>query len=340
MYVYELDRVEHLRDWLALSNKVYQPVENEIGNSCWEEIIHGEVAPFTPNQRPLVSPKSLFFSEQESMFVFDGETFKTTKPYHQSQVVFGVSACDLTAISYQDKHFARDPYYQARRQNTLLVGMDCSQPCENGFCHSVNSGPHVKNDIADLILTPMPTIGDVMPGWWLICSSDKGRAAVSGMDLRPADSSWKSWREMSLRHTEAEFKSDIHIINGIQRINARAVPDEFWEQNAHQCISCSGCSQLCPTCSCYAVRDVKEGDNYVRQRVWDSCQMEGFQKEASGANPSREAGRRMYRYWYHKFSEDIANKMGRYGCVGCGRCETSCPGSVGVHSIMEKISHA
>ncbi len=49
MYVYELDRVEHLRDWLALSNKVYQPVENEVGNSCWEEIVHGKVAPFKPN---------------------------------------------------------------------------------------------------------------------------------------------------------------------------------------------------------------------------------------------------------------------------------------------------
>ena len=340
MYVYELDRVEHLRDWLALRNDVFQPVDNGLGNGSWEAIAHGEVAHFDPQLRPLVSPKSMFFSEQESLFVFDSETFATTKPKHGSQVLFGVKACDLVAIAYQDKHFQQDPYYQARRQKTLLVGIDCSAPCENGFCRSVNAGPQVNDNSADLILTPMPTIGGDMQGWWLICSSNSGRAAVSGMDLRPAESSWKSWREMSRRHSEAGFKSDTHIVNGIQRINARAVPDEHWQRFAHQCISCSGCSQICPTCSCYTTRDLKEDDKYRRQRVWDSCQLEGFQKEASGANPSAQAGRRMYRFWYHKFSEDIALKMGRYGCTGCGRCETVCPGSVGVHSIMEKISNA
>lgn len=340
MYVYELDRIEHLRDWLALRSKVFQPVDSNMGNSSWEAIAHGEVAPFDRELRPLVSPKSMFFSELESLFTFDCGTFEATKPRHGSQVLFGVKACDLTAIAYQDKHFAHDPYYQACRQKTLLVGIDCSSPCENGFCRSVDAGPQVKDEIADLILTPMPSIGGDLQGWWLNCSSDAGRAAIAGMDLRPADSSWSSWREMNRRHTEAEFKSDTHIINGIQRINARAVPDEYWVRFAHQCLGCSGCSQICPTCSCYATRDLKEGEGYVRQRFWDSCLLEGFQKEASGANPTGEAGRRMYRYWYHKFSEDIAEKMGRYGCVGCGRCETICPGSVGVHSIMEKISNA
>ena len=78
-----------------------------------------------------------------------------------SRVLFGVKACDLTAIAYQDKHFADDPYYQDRRKKTLLVGIDCSTPCENGFCRSVDAGPQVKDEIADLILSPMPSIGGV-----------------------------------------------------------------------------------------------------------------------------------------------------------------------------------
>ena len=340
MNVFELDRLEHLRDWLSLRNDVYQPVQVPGGNSSWEKVEHGQVMPFDSELRPLMSPKSLFFAEQESMFVFDGEMFREKLPEHGPHVLFGVKSCDLTAISYQDIHFKEDPHYQRRRQQTLLVGIDCLEPCESGFCASVDSGPQVKNNIADLILAQKPSIGNDAHGWWVICASDAGRAAIAGMDLRPADASWKSWREMSLQHTLAAFKDDTHIINGIQRINGRAIPEEHWDRFAHQCISCSGCSQVCPTCSCYTVRDIPTEEGQLRQRVWDSCMLVGFQKEASGANPAHEAGRRMHRYWYHKFSQDIASKMGRYGCVGCGRCETTCPGSVGVHSVMEKIARA
>ncbi len=226
MYVFELDRPEHLRDWLAQRHEVMQPVLNDGGNSSWVPIDHGQVVPFDPELRPLMSPKSLFFTEQESMFVFDGEMFRETLPEPAAQALFGVKACDLTAISYLDIHFKDDPHYQRRRQNTLLVGIDCLEPCESGFCASVDAGPQVHNDIADLILTSKPSIGNDAHGWWLICSSDAGKAAVAGMDLRPADSSWKSWREMSKQHTEAAFASDTHIINGIQRINGRAVPEE------------------------------------------------------------------------------------------------------------------
>ena len=97
----------------------------------------------------------------------------------------------------------------------------------------------------------------------------------------------------------------------------------------------------CPSCSCYAVEDVKTETGFIRERFWDSCLMEGFQKEASGANPTRASGRRVQRFWFHKFSDDIASRMGdSYGCVGCGRCEVTCPGSIGVHSVMEAITNA
>ncbi|WP_263078047.1 4Fe-4S dicluster domain-containing protein [Endozoicomonas sp. Mp262] len=339
MYVYELERAEHLRDWLALRYNVLQPVHDETGNGSWQPLKSGEVTPFDQKLRPVMSPKSLFFAEREMLFEFDGEQFKTTRPASEPRVLFGVKACDLAAIAYQDVHFKDDPYYQARRKETLLVGIDCSAPCNNGFCSTVDAGPHVGEDLADLILTPMPNIGGDQPGWWLICSSPAGQAAVSGMNLSPADSHWSYWRKMNAEHAKAAFADDTYIINGIQRINARAVPDKVWDRLAQQCLGCSGCSQTCPTCSCYATRDHKTETGYSRERFYDSCLMEGFQKEASGANPARAPGRRVARYWYHKFSGDIAKKMGRYGCVGCGRCDMTCPGSIGVHAVMEKVAH-
>ena len=66
---------------------------------------------------------------------------------------------------------------------------------------------------------------------------------------------------------------------------------------------------------------------------------EGFQKEASGNNPAEAAGQRVARFWYHKFSEDFVKDFGRYGCVGCGRCDQVCPGVIGAKSIMTTIAN-
>ncbi|GAA4650372.1 hypothetical protein GCM10023116_26550 [Kistimonas scapharcae] len=339
MYVYELERPEHLRDWLLMRYRVMQPVQDATGNGSWQEVVSGDVTPFDPALRPVMSPKSMFFAEREHLFEFDGETFRSSRPASEPQVLFGMKACDLTALAYQDLHFQDDPYYQARRKDTLLVGIDCSSPCENGFCSTVDAGPLVDEARADLILAPMPSIGGDQPGWWLICASPAGHGAVDGMNLTPADSHWRYWRDMNGEHARAAFPNDTYIINGIQRINARAIPDDVWDSLARKCLGCSGCSQTCPTCSCYATRDIKTEKGFYRERFHDSCLMEGFQKEASGANPTSAAGRRVARYWYHKFSGDFVRKMGRFGCVGCGRCEATCPGSIGVHSVMEKIAH-
>ncbi len=339
LYAYELERPEHLRDWLQGRYTVFQPVQNQTGNGSWEEAKLGEVVPFDPDLRPVMSPKSMFFAEREQMFTFDGEMFRATLPRTETRALFGVKACDLMAISYQDQHFKDDPYYQARRRETLLVGIDCQSACENGFCPSVDAGPQVHQSTADLILTPMPSINGHTTGWWLICTSDQGVRAIDGMNLTPADSHWRYWRDMSDEHARATFPDDTYIINGIQRISARAVPEETWNSMAHQCLGCSGCSQTCPTCSCYAVRDVPVESGFSRERFHDSCLMVGFQKEASGANPTAVAGRRVARYWYHKFSSDFVAKTGRFGCIGCGRCDTTCPGSIGAHSVMEKIAH-
>jgi len=74
-----------------------------------------------------------------------------------------------------------------------------------------------------------------------------------------------------------------------------------------------------------------------RERVWDSCLYEGFQREASGHNPSASPGQRVQRFWTHKFGDAFKERFERYGCVGCGRCDRVCPGGIGVHGVMHKV---
>ncbi|TNE83896.1 MAG: hypothetical protein EP334_00270 [Gammaproteobacteria bacterium] len=314
---YQLGTLERLQDHLGHSYQVHQSVDNL-----------AEPAP------PLVSSKGHFFAERENLFVFDGQCFRETLPQVEPFVLFGVTSCDLTAIAYQDQFFARDPYYRARREQALLVGIDCVRPCEHGFCPSVEAGPGVDLQQADLVLHAREA-GD----WLLLVCSDKGREAILGLGLAEVDEKVLKERDSRIADCVAAFPDDQYLRRGIEAINADTVPDWQWQQLGIQCLGCSGCTSLCPTCSCYGNRDQEESDSTVtRQRFWDSCLYEGFQREASQHNPSEEAGERVRRFWTHKFGDDFVATFNRYGCVGCGRCEQTCPGVIGVHSVMRRIA--
>lgn len=286
---------------------------------------------------PLSSPKAFFFAERETLFRFDGSNFVETLPEATPQALFGIRSCDLCAIAYQDQFFKQDPYYQTRRQATLLIGMDCTTPCDGGFCPTVDAGPFVHEGMADLILQ------HYADNWLLIVASDKGHESIKGLSLQPAPDDWQERRQQKALEVIDLFPDASHIDSGIQQINSNTVSSETWQAMGLQCLSCSGCTSLCPSCSCFATfeRPTEDADNgFERERCWDSCLYEAFQREASGHNPSSQAGARVERFWFHKFSDDYVEEFGRYGCVGCGRCERICPGVIGVHSVMKRIGTA
>ena len=285
-------------------------------------------------QLPLTPPKGLLFPERELLFRFDGHEFIETLPNTIPQVLFGVRSCDLCAIAYQDQFFKEDRYYQTRREATLLVGIDCLTPCNGGFCSTVDAGPLVRDGTADLILHPD---GE---RWLVISASERGSNAIQDLDLSPATEGRQQQRVQQQAKVAKLFPNDSHIRVGIEMINQAAISTDSWQRLGLQCLTCSGCTSLCPTCSCFTTFDRitdRQTGAFERERCWDSCLYEAFQREASSHNPTKEAGQRLQRYWFHKFSDHYASEFGRYGCVGCGRCEQTCPGGIGVHSIMRRI---
>lgn len=345
---YLIDDIGILQRHLARYHQFYQVVKDHNEQSYWQQIGGGTTPPLL-SDKPISSPKTFFFAERENLLVFDGQCFRETLPTPPPFVLFGVKSCDLAAISYQDQFFKDDPYYQARRQQCLLVGLDCIHPCNNGFCPTVDAGPGVRMHTADLILHPLDD-----ETWFLLATTEKGRSAVRGLGLglglepgpvteqtHQYEHQYKHYmarREARLQRCESEFDNDEHIKGGIKKLNSNTISDELWQNIGIQCLACSGCTSLCPTCSCYSPRNIETADKVIQQRVWDSCLYEGFQREASFHNPSAEAGARVQRFWYHKFSDDFVPEFGRYGCIGCGRCEETCPGVIGVHSVMKRIN--
>lgn len=339
MQQYLLESIGELQRHLFGSHRFYQVVETAEGESHWQQV-ESDIFPPLTNQQPMSSAKGFFFAEREPLYVFDGQFFRETLPEPEPFVLFGVHSCDLTAIHYQDTFFEQDPYYQARRKQALLVGIDCTHPCKNGFCYMVNAGPGVRDETADLILHPLEE-----GHWLLVTVTTRGKDAIHGMSLTPASSHDMNQRWDRLSHCEHEFEDHSYIQQGIELINRDEPSETFWNKVGVQCLACSGCTTLCPTCSCYGTQTHKLIDENAdvtpesseQVRFWDSCLYEGFQREASFHNPSEQAGERVKRFWYHKFSDDFLPEFGRYGCVGCGRCEQACPGVIGVHSIMKRI---
>lgn len=254
--------------------------------------------------------------------------------------MFGVQACDLTAIAYQDTFFRDDPYYQARRKQSLLVDVDCQAPCKNGFCATVNAGPYVSTENADLIPSNMSENKDSESLWLLIATTQKGIDSLKGLALENAAKRLRHLRSKIKEKVLDKFADFSCINNSIGHINDNLVPAELWEELSVRCLGCSGCTNLCPICSCYSSHEQLdvESNEQVTTRFWDSCLYEGFLREASGHNPSHLAGKRSERFWFHKFSDDYLPEFGLYGCVGCGRCEQTCPGSIGVHTVMKRIN--
>lgn len=343
METYLLDSIDSLRAHLLQGRELYQVVADNEGepSECYWQPVYGEQLPPLISRKPLHSAKAFFFAESEPMYVFDGQFFKETLPKVEPFVLFGVQSCDLVAIHYQDQFFQQDPYYQARRQQALLVGLECTQPCEHGFCPTVNAGPSVRDETADLVVHPLDE-----QQWLLVVLSERGEEALQGLDLTIAAPNEQNQRWININQCERAFPNDRYLLDGISKVTEGEVPQEFWQQVGVQCLGCSGCTTLCPTCSCYGTRSVEkksvektDGEATVSQvRFWDSCLYEGFQREASFHNPAKEAGKRVERFWYHKFSHDFVPEFGRYGCVGCGRCEQTCPGVIGVHSLMKRIA--
>ncbi len=290
---------------------------------------------------PLTGVKRWFFPPHETLLQWDADgVARETLPVPAPFALVGLRACDLAAIAYQDAFFAGDAWYERRRAAALLVGIDCAIACDGGFCVEVDAGPFARSPY-DLNLTPLPD-GRVVVAW----GSPAGRAVVESAAL-PAEAvdDGTALALVEFRATAAaSFPERPFVARALARMNeapgGAAIRDDEWQALGPACLACTGCTSVCPTCSCFTVVDERAGDGGTRARVWDSCLLEGFQREAPGHHPAPRPGDRVRRFWHHKLSREFAAADGRIGCVGCGRCDVTCPGTIGALRVMAALGGA
>lgn len=281
--------------------------------------------------------KRFFFAPRETLLRWRGDTVAPASIAVEPFVLFGVHPCDLAAIAHQDRFFADDPWYAARRGAALLVGLDCRTACPGGFCRDVDAGPFATSGF-DLNLTALG--GDRVV---IAIGTDGGRRALASARIGTAalDDAVRAEHDDGERRAVASFPPRPYVASAVDRLRHGRIADGEWQALGPSCFACTGCTNVCPTCSCYTIVDQADDvDGGERLRAWDSCLLEGFQREASGHHPAPRPGDRVQRFWYHKLSDDFVPRCGRLGCVGCGRCDVTCPGSIGALRVLRALGDA
>ena len=290
--------------------------------------------------RPLLPPKEYLFPQKEKLLAFtikDGGEVKIEAHLDNvKRAIWGIRPCDLYGIKTLDSVFLpnyTDTYYQARRENTILMGLNCTEPCETGFCNSLQTGPFAA-DSFDLLFT------NLADKFLVEIGSNKGEELIgkrANLFTEATDGDKRKAKELEEKCKQAfKYSFDAKMVNnGL----AKAWDDALWTEESKTCILCGGCNFVCPTCYCFNIEDIATEQQQVseRMRYWDSCQFSGFTQMAA-ENTRRVQAERLRQRIYHKLYYIPIQYDGAIGCTGCGRCIDICPAEIDITNIMRRVT--
>ncbi|MFH0771986.1 MAG: 4Fe-4S dicluster domain-containing protein [Candidatus Omnitrophota bacterium] len=284
----------------------------------------------------LISPKDIFFPQLESLLEFKAGKIKEVTE-SSPKLLFGIKSCDLKGMLFADDFFKRnfeDKYYLSRIQGRLIVVIGCIKPPRAScFCTSAKTGPFAKEGY-DLQLV------DTGDSYLVETGSKKGEAFVDKFKKYFKDFSEDAGKSISEIKSRAsgnvELKVDFQKALDLMAQDG-FLPEENYKRIGERCIYCGACLYACPTCTCFNVFDNTDGKEGERVRNWDACVFEGYTRETSGHNPRREKWLRTSRRYEHKLKFDY-KVTGMSGCVGCGRCLSSCPVDIGISKFIQEIT--
>lgn len=326
MINFEINKAE-FHKWLNKRENEYQvlvPVKNgqEFNWGYWDS----KTLPDSTYQNTLKPPKDLFFPQHEVLLKYQKE--KGKKPIieepdlpNENRIIFGMRPCDAKSLVILDKVFLseeyQDPFYKARRDNTIIISLVCQEPGLGCFC----SNPFSK-DGTDIMLV------ELGEKYLVELVTAKGEQAFQDAVSSVINSSVNKELEdlvdkLNQEIASTELTEELEII----------FEDTLWEELQEKCLNCGACSFLCPTCHCFDLTDDQQGQKI---RSWDSCMFSSFTKQASGHNPRPSGTERLRQRVMHKFKY-FPEKYGILACVGCGRCVEKCPVNLDLRQVLLRI---
>lgn len=279
------------------------------------------------------SAKGFLFPQMEPMLRQTEEGLEDTRD-ERKRVIFGVRSCDVSAVGLLDRFYLdgnRDPYYEARRKNTLFISVVCGVPDATCFCAGLGTGPFLRSGF-DIQLYDLGDRYFVQNG---SKAAEKWITRFSFLMKRPSRTDLEDQYEVELS-SQAMFKKRISLESARKLINDGRVGDAFWRRVSERCFECGGCVYECPVCTCFTVADRAAPGGVERLRLWDTCLFKGFTRMAGGVLPAEDRVLRTKRWFYHKLIH-YPETLGAFGCVGCGRCAVTCPGRIDMAAVVSRM---
>ncbi|MBU0630044.1 MAG: 4Fe-4S dicluster domain-containing protein [Candidatus Margulisbacteria bacterium] len=305
----------------------------EYGRKYWFDVDGSNIDKIDLSGYRTVEPgKGYFFKTTELVArYFSGEAHISAGPL----VLLGLRACDLEGVSVLDRVFGegefQDPFYQVNREKTILIGADCTDCGNSCFCPLVGGTPFPTRCF-DLSLAVVPN------GYVVEVGSDRGKRIVDDQRnifarvLPQAEAIKSETREKvkeKLKQANRQFSFD-HELHELHKGNLES---GVWRELTKDCVECSSCNFICPTCSCFLLVDEAVGLGGKRHKLWDACLKAGYAKVAGGGNSRPRLAQRLQNRYHCKFDYSF-DRLARYTCVGCGRCIDGCAGNIDMRQVF------
>ena len=321
---------------LSSIKKVVAPVDKGCNNFAFEEVSSGEevAIKYIPTILP---PKKYFIPQTEKILEFDKSKNKWAPVLEYKElIIFGVHTCDLAGIQCLNIVFTdkpKDINYIVRKDKIIIIGLECNEYCdEYASCNVM--GNHLPKGGYDLFFTELKEC-------FIVHVNTLGGENIikkTGIFSDARTEQLNQLKELRERKRKI-FKDEVDIDHkGLKGLFAKSFDSKIWDDLEKRCVSCGNCTNVCPSCYCFDIKDDINLDfnTGARYRIWDSCQNEDFAEVAGGESFREERGARQRHRYMRKFNYPV-DKYSRYFCTGCGRCSRSCMAEINLKETINDL---